>query len=245
MEGYNVIQRIKIIELYFEHHRSIIQTQRAYRRHFNMLNPPSESMIRRLVARFQEQGSVRDLPRSGRPCSVTNEENIQRVQESVEENPETSTRRRSAELQMSRRSLRRILRKNLHMFPYKVQLVQELKPGDSQQRIIYAVRLQELAREHNEFIHYLIMSDEAHFHLNGFVNKQNCRIWGVENPRMVYQRQLHPLKCTVWCAITTQRIIGPFFFEDCDGNSVPVNGERYRDMLQNFLRPALADNPEM
>jgi len=47
-------------------------------------------MIRRLVARFQKQGSVRD-PRSGRPCSVMNEANIQRVQESVEENPETST----------------------------------------------------------------------------------------------------------------------------------------------------------
>jgi len=53
-------------------------------------------MIRRLVVRFQEQGSVRDLPQSGRPRSVMNEANIQRVQESVEENPETSTRRRSA-----------------------------------------------------------------------------------------------------------------------------------------------------
>lgn len=245
MEGYNVIQRTKIIELYFEHHRSIIQTQRAYRRHFNVRNSPSESMIRRLVTRFEEQGSVRDLPRSGRPHSVISEANIQRVLESVEENPETSTRRRSAELQMSRRSLRRILKGNLHLFPYKVQLVQELKPGDSQERIIYALRFQELAREHNDFIHHLIMSDEAHFQLNGFVNKQNCRIWGIENPRVVHQRQLHPLKCTVWCAITSQRIIGPFFFEDNDGNGVTVNGERYRDMVQNFLRPALSDNREM
>ena len=27
----------------------------------------------------------------------------------------------------------------------------------------------------------LIFSDEAHFDLGGYVNKQNCRIWGIEN----------------------------------------------------------------
>ena len=26
------------------------------------------------------------------------------------------------------------------------------------------------------------MTDEAHFHMNGFVNKQNFRYWAVENP---------------------------------------------------------------
>ena len=28
----------------------------------------------------------------------------------------------------------------------------------------------------------IIFSDEAHFDLGGYVNKQNCRIWGTENP---------------------------------------------------------------
>ena len=28
----------------------------------------------------------------------------------------------------------------------------------------------------------IIFSDEAQFHLGGYVNKQNCRIWGTENP---------------------------------------------------------------
>ncbi|KAI5708051.1 hypothetical protein M8J77_015430 [Diaphorina citri] len=35
------------------------------------------------------------------------------------------------------------------------------------------------------FAKRIIFSDEAHFHLNGFVNKQNCRIWGSENPRVL------------------------------------------------------------
>ena len=28
----------------------------------------------------------------------------------------------------------------------------------------------------------ITFSDEAHFDLGGYVNKQNCRIWGTENP---------------------------------------------------------------
>ena len=72
------------------------------------------------------------------------------------------------------------------------------------------------------------MSDEAHFHLSGFVNKQNFPFWAEGNPRAVHQKELHPLKCTVWCAITTNEIIGPYFFEDDDGNAVTVTGERYR-----------------
>ncbi|GFT34052.1 tc3a_0 protein [Trichonephila clavipes] len=43
--------------------------------------------------------------------------------------------------------------------------------------------------------------DEAHFWLNGYVNKQNCRIWGEANPQVYVETQLHPEKLTVWCAL--------------------------------------------
>ena len=33
----------------------------------------------------------------------------------------------------------------------------------------------------------IITSDEAHFHLNGRVNKQNCQYWAKENSRELYQ----------------------------------------------------------
>ena len=55
------------------------------------------------------------------------------------------------------------------------------------------------------------MNNEAHFHLNGHVNKQNGRIWGTQNPRTIVE-QMHPLRCTVWRGITSEKIIGPFFF---------------------------------
>ncbi|GFT51912.1 hypothetical protein TNCV_1226311 [Trichonephila clavipes] len=44
-------------------------------------------------------------------------------------------------------------------------------------------------------------SDEAHFWLNGCVNKQNCRIWSEANPQVYVETPLHPEKLTVWGAL--------------------------------------------
>ena len=44
----------------------------------------------------------------------------------------------------------------------------------------------------------IIFSDEAHFDLDWYVNKQNCRIWATENP------------------------IGPIFFENEQREAVTV-----------------------
>ncbi|GFX97570.1 uncharacterized protein TNCV_2841301 [Trichonephila clavipes] len=43
--------------------------------------------------------------------------------------------------------------------------------------------------------------DEAHFWLNGYVNKQNCPIWSEANPQVYVETPLHPEKLTVWCAL--------------------------------------------
>ncbi|GFS90470.1 uncharacterized protein TNCV_4096801 [Trichonephila clavipes] len=47
----------------------------------------------------------------------------------------------------------------------------------------------------------ILFSDEAHFWLNGYVNKQNCRIWNEANPQVYVETPLHPEKLTVWCAL--------------------------------------------
>ncbi|GFW08764.1 hypothetical protein TNCV_4299371 [Trichonephila clavipes] len=45
------------------------------------------------------------------------------------------------------------------------------------------------------------LNDEAHFWLNGYVNKQNCRIWSEANLQVYVETPLHPEKLTVWCAL--------------------------------------------
>ncbi|GFW01401.1 putative transposable element [Trichonephila clavipes] len=74
--------------------------------------------------------------------------------------------------------------------------------------------------------------------LNGYVNKQNCRIWSEANPQVYVETPLHPETLTVWCALWAGGIIGPYFKND-EGHNVTVNGDRYRAMITNFFIPEL------
>ena len=63
-------------------------------------------------------------------------------------------------------------------------------------------------------------SDEAHFDLGGFVNKQNCRIWGTENLHAYIEKPTHPKR--VGCGFWSRGIIGPYFFENGQGEAVTL-----------------------
>ncbi|GFV22332.1 hypothetical protein TNCV_3923921 [Trichonephila clavipes] len=43
-----------------------------------------------------------------------------------------------------------------------------------------------------DFHKRILFSDEAHFWLNGYINKQNCRIWSEANPQVYVETPLHP-----------------------------------------------------
>ncbi|GFW99956.1 uncharacterized protein TNCV_3079531 [Trichonephila clavipes] len=89
-----------------------------------------------------------------------------------------------------------------------------------------------------DFHKRILFRDDAHFWLNGYVNKQNCRIWREANPQVYVETPLHPEKLTVWCALWAGGIIGPYFKND-EGHNVLVNGDRYRAMITNFFIPEL------
>ncbi|GFT16974.1 hypothetical protein TNCV_791811 [Trichonephila clavipes] len=88
-------------------------------------------------------------------------------------------------------------------------------------------------------IQNLLNSMPPHFWLNGYINKQNCRIWSEANPQVYVETPLHREKLTVWCALWAGGIIGPYFFKNDEGHNVTVNGDRYRAMITNFFIPEL------
>ncbi|GFU93630.1 putative transposable element [Trichonephila clavipes] len=55
--------------------------------------------------------------------------------------------------------------------------------------------------------------DEAHFWLNGYVNKQTASIWVKQSTSVCRETPLHPEKLIVWCALWAGGIIGPYFFK--------------------------------
>jgi hypothetical protein len=42
-----------------------------------------------------------------------------------------------------------------------------------------------------------LFSDEAWFHLQGYINTQNNRYWSSENPHLTHDAPLHPVKAGV------------------------------------------------
>lgn len=239
MERYTLQQRIEIIKIHYKNGEILAETVRKTRTFLGRREAPCRTAIQKLVEKFELLGQVSDVKNKTRARRSRTAENIAAVAESVEENPGLSIPRRSLELGIPQTSLHRILHKDLGLKAYKLQLTQELKPSDHQQRRVFADWVVEMHENDPEFHRKIILSDEAHFHLGGFVNKQNCRIWGSENPRVIVEKPLYPQRVTVWCGLWSGGVIGPYFFENEAGATVTVNGLRYREMINDFLWPEL------
>ena len=143
--------------------------------------------------------------------TVRTPENVERVRQAMLQSPGRSARRHSAALRISNRTVRRILHGELHFHPYKLAIVQELNVRDYTQRLNFAQEVLALYEQNENMM--VAMSDEAHFHLNGAVNKQNYRYWAAENPRQLHEKPLHSPKVTVWCAVGKFGVNGPSFLK--------------------------------
>lgn len=239
MAPWTLEHRVFAVEQFFRNSDSVGTVQRLFRRQFNVERRgaiPDRNTILRWVEAFRTTGSVMKRKPPGLPRSVRTPDNVERVRRAVVVSPQRSTRRQTSALGMSRRSLQRILHDNLKFHPYKIMIVQQLTQRDFAQRREFCARMRAIFADDPDAV--IMMSDEAHFHLDGYVNKQNCRYWAAENPRELHQRPLHSAKVTVWCGISKLGIVGPYFFE-VEERAVTVTSARYVDMLQNFLLPQL------
>jgi hypothetical protein len=119
--------------------------------------------------------------------------------------------------------------KRLQLRAYKIQLEQKLSENDKPVRHIFTLEMLSQLDDDAEFMKHVVFSDEATFHVSGKVNMHNCQIWGSENPHEVMEHERDTLKLNVWCALTSDSVIGPFFFEEAT-----VTGASYLNTLQNY-----------
>ena len=73
---------------------------------------------------------------------------------------------------------------------------QTLNTGDKEQRLTFSSWLKEKTDADPDFLNRIIFSNEAHFHLNGAVNTQNCRVWALDPPDILLESPLHSPKVT-------------------------------------------------
>jgi hypothetical protein len=60
----------------------------------------------------------------------------------------------------------------------------------------------------------ILWSDEAVFHIDGFVNRHNCHQWAAHDPEATVKKMQNRSKVTVWCGMTATRVIGPYRLPD-------------------------------
>lgn len=91
--------------------------------------------VTRYVANFRQAGNVTKTA-TGRPTKRT-EENVQLVRNIMENDPHTSVRRVAQQTNLSLGTCHTILRKDAHLYPYRVTVVQELLQHDIPDRLLF------------------------------------------------------------------------------------------------------------
>lgn len=221
-------EKIKSVELYIKFGNSE-QVRREWKNHLAS-EPPSRPTILSLVEKFQETGSVEDKSRSGRPRTAVSEESIKKVSEKLLECPKISIRVASLELGMSKDSFHRAAQE-AGFRPYRPYTVIELSEDDFDRRDEFSSTFLALLEQNPGLLDKIIWSDESEFRLNGVVNRHNSCYWAQANPQEQMPVQHTSAGVMVWCAVTSTKIIGPYFF---DGS---VNADSYLMMLKEFLWP--------
>jgi hypothetical protein len=97
---------------------------------------------------------------------------LQDIQTAITRSPHKSLRKWSAQTDISLGSAHTVVRKVLKLYPYRMQVFHELIPGDYAKRVNYCRWFKNLIRGNIVVLHQVFFTDEAWFHLSGYVNGQ-------------------------------------------------------------------------
>jgi hypothetical protein len=96
--------------------------------------------------------------------------------------------------------------------------------------------LNEIDKE-ERFLHRVMFSDEATFHISGQAHRHNVRIWANKRSHDFVKHEHESPKVNVWCALTREHVIGLYFFEEST-----MTSHNYFDMLQLTAVPQIDDD---
>ncbi len=151
----------------------------------------------------------------------------------VEKKTRTSINRLAQQLGVLRSPIYRLMREDISLFPYKVQVLQKLTVFSQQRRLAFAEEFSAVLTARPRMLFNIWFSDECHFRMNRYVNKQNMRLWCDENPIEIEEAHIHPKKVMVWAAISSHGIIGPVFIRGT------VTSSSYHSLIKDDIIPEL------
>ena len=219
MAGYSTAQLTFVIEQYILR-ASSITVQRAYNIKFSTLTAPSGKVIKRCVKNFYATGNISPLKQSRRPTTAWMLQNIQLVKDIVEANPKASVQRIAQQVGICQRSTHAILKKDMSLKSYKIQVIQKLEPQDYEKRKPFASWFINQCEVNPNLQRRLVCQMKHTFVLIVPLTSETVE-FGLNIIHKLSSQHLFTLRrITVWCAVTAQEIIRPYFFEDHSGNAV-------------------------
>ncbi len=121
---YSLEERVFLLSTYFLTNRNLNATRMEFGKQFNVHSRklPAKSVIQCLVAKFEKTGSVHDDKRGklGWKQSVRTLETVERARQILKESPAKSVCCIAQEAGVSKSSLHRIVKEELHLYPYKI-----------------------------------------------------------------------------------------------------------------------------
>jgi hypothetical protein len=75
---------------------------------------------------------------------------------------------------------------------YKIHVTHNLKEQEKASHLKLCTEFSDLVDNDEGVVDDLVMSDEAHFHLSPYVNKQNFRYWSDNNPMQIHKKPTPP-----------------------------------------------------
>ena len=99
-------------------------------------------------------------------------------------------------------------------------------------RLEFLENMLEMSERWLDLFSKIIWSDEAVFHVGGFVNMHKCQYWARQSPKKLLKKSQHQHRLTVWAAIKADALIGPVILRDT------MIAERYPEVLEGTLVPS-------
>ena len=191
--------------------------------------------MQNIVSNFEKHGSVAHVPPKRKDTAQKREKAKNQLEKLVSDFLNLSIRKAAVAIDVSPTLVYHVFHDDLHLKPYKFHLWHKLETKDYEKRVNFASWFLNLPKSAKD---YMICSDEAYFYLTVPVNIQNNRQWSRAPPYMDVEKPLQDQKILVWCAISANRVFGPYYFKNT------VNQHNYLEMLQAFFWPKVLRTAE-
>ena len=195
------------------------------------------STVNLAILRYKELGTTADRPRKGKPATVSTPSLRKKVRKRLGRNTCRSVRQMAKQLNISRRTLGRIVKSELNLFPYKLTKAHYLNEKNKQARLkkVKVLLKRAAAGQHRT----TLFTDEKLFTVQRAHNHQNDRQWlpkgsGKASDRETVSREQHPASVMVWAGICSSGKT-PLVFID---QGVKINARLYQEqVLKSVLVP--------